>query len=300
MQSKIPCTADRLSLLDPQMIQAITDTSAFQIGRKYLTENRVRIAEATDTQVSSAVIGNAGIYEQTIQLTDGHLMATCSCTRQEKPLCHHCIAALLEYHRLAKPQPSRKSTPPTQSKSLPQANPSTKGRPSRTQSTVSDMKLGEIAKFMEWLQLAMNAVKNEQPFPDPPVLEPGEISTWVLAIKSLEERRRESASVLASLESEIRRREAYTETITQQLHTSMAELKSAQTTSQGLEREAATYKEALAQLSQLTNDVARYDDQIRAAAQDIIQNGSHVEKLAGSFKEVVEGLNAPPAPMPQE
>ena len=45
MRNKIPCSAERLSLLDPQMIRAVVETSAFQIGQQYLTENRVRIVD---------------------------------------------------------------------------------------------------------------------------------------------------------------------------------------------------------------------------------------------------------------
>lgn len=73
-RNKIPCSADRLGLLDPQMIQAVVETSAFQIGKQYLAENRVRIVNADEAQIASAVIGNSGLYEQTIRLKDGHLI----------------------------------------------------------------------------------------------------------------------------------------------------------------------------------------------------------------------------------
>jgi uncharacterized Zn finger protein len=56
------------------------------------TENRVRIVEADDAQISSAVIGNSGLYEQTIRLKDGHLISKCSCALPEEPMCRHCIA----------------------------------------------------------------------------------------------------------------------------------------------------------------------------------------------------------------
>src|SRR5438270_801763 len=70
MRNKIPCSAERLSLLDPSMIQAVVDRNAFHIGNQYLSENRVRIVEADDSQISSAVIGNSGLYEQTIRLEE--------------------------------------------------------------------------------------------------------------------------------------------------------------------------------------------------------------------------------------
>jgi len=54
MRNKIPCSADRLGLLDPQMIKAVVEISAFQIGHQYLSENRVRIVEADDAQTNQA------------------------------------------------------------------------------------------------------------------------------------------------------------------------------------------------------------------------------------------------------
>src|SRR3970282_1847172 len=99
MRNKSPCSAERLSLLAPPIVQAVVDRNAFQIGHQYLSENRVRIVEADDAQISSAVIGNSGLYEQTIRLKDGHLISKCSCTLPEEPIFRHCIAVLLEYHR---------------------------------------------------------------------------------------------------------------------------------------------------------------------------------------------------------
>ncbi len=68
IRNKIPCSAERLGLLDPQMIQSVADANAFHIGRQYATENHVRIVEADDSQVSSAVIGNSGLDEQTMRV----------------------------------------------------------------------------------------------------------------------------------------------------------------------------------------------------------------------------------------
>ena len=49
------------------MIKSVSDGSAFQIGHQYLMENRVRIVGADEAQITSAVIGNSGLYEQTIR-----------------------------------------------------------------------------------------------------------------------------------------------------------------------------------------------------------------------------------------
>ena len=80
MRGKIACSADRLSLLEASMISSVVEPNAFQIGRQYHAEHRVRIADASDTQLTSAVMGNSGLYEQTIRLHEGFLEARCSCT----------------------------------------------------------------------------------------------------------------------------------------------------------------------------------------------------------------------------
>lgn len=292
MPNRIPCSAERLDLLLPQMIQAISEAGAFHLARQYMTEKRVRILEANDSQISSSVIGNAGLYEQQINLKDGHLISACSCSQPEEPMCRHCIAALLEYHRWATHQAASRSSARKDSPSRPQTNHARDPSPLTLQSSIADIKLSEILKFVEWLQPAMKAIENEQPLPPPPVIDAGEVSAWVLAIKSLEDRRRETEDVLATLEAELRDRKAYAGRLTQQLQASMEELKTAQTTTQGLEREVSTYRDTLKKLGELTNEVAQYDEQIRTAAREILEKGSHFDKVATSFKEVTEALQA--------
>src|SRR5687768_11928293 len=60
MRGKISCSAQKLSLLEPSMIESIVETSAYKIANHYLTENRVRIVEADEGQISSVIIGNSG------------------------------------------------------------------------------------------------------------------------------------------------------------------------------------------------------------------------------------------------
>jgi len=292
MRNKIPCSADRLGLLDPQMIQAVSEASAFQIGHQYLTENRVRIVEADDAQISSAVIGNSGLYEQTIRLKDGHLISKCSCTLPEEPMCRHCIAVLLEYHRWAQPRQSRKTTAARETKAQPQTEPAADGRTSPMQPSLSDVKLSEVMQFVEWLQPAMRAIENEERIPEPPKLGAGEVSMWIQTIKSLENRRRESEEVKVNLESEMRDREAYIGRLTQQLQTSIAEAKTAQAASQELQREVGVYKGMLAKVGELAGEVVRYDGQMRSVASEILSKGTQLDKLAGSFKELAEALRS--------
>ena len=299
MPNRIPCSAERLDLLVPQMIQAVSDASAFHLARQYMSENRVRIVEAGNSKISSTVIGNAGLYEQQIHLKDGHLISACSCSRPEEPMCRHCIAALLEHHRLATHQAASKSSARKGSPTRPQTNAAKEPSPLTLQSSLTDIKLSEILKFVEWLQQAMKAIENEQPLPPSPTVDAGEVSAWILAIKSLEERRRETEDVLATLEAELRDRKAYAARLTQQLQASIDELKTAQTATRGLEREVTTYRDTLTKLGELTNQVAQYDKQIRMAAHAILEKGSHFDQVATSFQEVAEALQAAAKVTPQ-
>ena len=89
MKGRIACSADRLSLLEAAMISSVVEPNAFQIGKQYQAERRVQMTDASDTEVTSSVMGNSGLYEQTIRLIDGHLEAKCSCTLSGVALRHY-------------------------------------------------------------------------------------------------------------------------------------------------------------------------------------------------------------------
>ncbi|MGQ0555722.1 MAG: hypothetical protein ACT4PN_07245 [Nitrospiraceae bacterium] len=292
MQKKIPCSAERLGLLDPQMIQAVSDASSFQIAHQYLTANRVRIVEADDSQITSAVVGHSGLYEQTIRLKDGHLVSKCSCTLPEEPMCRHCIAVLLEYQRWAQPQPSRKPKPAKGSITAPPVASSENGKRTTPHSVTPDLKLSEVMVFLEWLEPATKALERQEPLPSPPALGPGAALTWIQTIRNLEERRRENEEVMTNLESQLKDRDADVGQLTQQLQTSLREGNAAQATTQELQREVASYKEVLATVSKLTTEIVRHIAQMRAVTGDMQQKGSQLEKLVGSFKDVAEALQS--------
>lgn len=292
MQKTISCSAERLGLLDPQMIQAVSDASSFQIAHQYLTANRVRIVEADDSQITSAVIGKSGLYEQTIQLKDGHLISKCSCTLPEEPMCRHCIAVLLEYQRWAQPKQSRKARPAKESVTTPPVGPSENGKRTTPQPSTPDIKLSEVIVFLEWLEPATKALERQEPLSSPPALAPGAALTWIQTIRNLEDRRRENEEVMTSLESQLKDRDVDIGQLTQQLQTSLREGNAAQATTQELQREVASYKEVLATVSKLTAEIVRHIGQMRAVTGDMQQKGSQLEKLVGSFKDVAEALQS--------
>jgi hypothetical protein len=288
MRNKIPCSAERLSLLDPPMIQSVVDRGAFQIGSQYLAENRVRIVEADESQISSAVIGSSGLYEQTIRLKDGHLVSKCSCALPEEPMCRHCVAVLLEYHRWAQPRTNRKMKPTPTVQAAP-SPPNGNGSVSASSSSSVDLKLSEVMAFIEWLQPAMKAFELGQSLPDSSKLS-GDVGVWAQALRNLDDRRREGEAIQLSLESDIRDREAYMGRMTQQLQASMGEVKNAQVAYQQAMQELATYKDALAKLANIATEVGGFDSQLNSIAGDMLTKGAQLEKLAASFREVAVAL----------
>lgn len=301
MRNKIPCSADRLSLLDPPMIQGVVDRNAFHLGNQYLSENRVRIVEADEVQISSAVIGNSGLYEQTIRLKDGHLLSKCSCSLPEEPICRHCIAVLLEYHRWVVPRATARKaqTAPHSSTAAPNGPNGNGGATgSSAGGPTADLKLGEVMAFIEWLRPAMKALELGHPLPDSSQFA-GDIAIWVQTISGLDKRCRENEEVRMTFESERKEREAYVARMTQQLQASMGEVKAAQANIQQLQQELTSYKEALSRVADIASDIGSYDSQVKTIAGELLSKGSQLEKLANSFRDVVGTLKtvakAPPS-----
>ncbi len=291
MRNKIPCSAERLSLLDPPMIKAVADRNAFHIGNQYLSENRVRIIEADDAQISSAVIGNSGLYEQTIRLKDGHLISKCSCALPEEPMCRHCIAVLLEYHRWAQPKNGQQRrvkpsvAPPTQ------AYPVRTGAPVPGLASPTDLKLSEVMAFIEWLCPALKALERGQTLPDSSTLA-GDVASWSQIIRNLEERRRESEEGRINLESDMRDREAYVGRLTQQVQASMEKIQVAQACSQQLQQALTASSEVLTKISEIASEVGSYESQLKSLAGEVIAKGSQLDKLAQSLRDVSTVLKA--------
>jgi predicted RNase H-like nuclease (RuvC/YqgF family) len=145
--------------------------------------------------------------------------------------------------------------------------------------------------FVEWLHPAIKALERGQPLPDSP--KPGgDLAPWIQAIRNLEERRRESEEVRMNLESDMRDREAYVGRLTEQVQTSMDEVKVSQANAQQLQQELTLCKDMLAKVSEIASEVWNYDSQLKSLAGEVMSKGSQLDKLAHSFKEVSTALKA--------
>ena len=272
------------------MIQGVVDQNAFHIGNQYLSENRVRIVEADDSKISSAVIGNSGLYEQTIRLKDGHLVSRCSCSLPEEPMCRHCIAVLLEYHRWVQPRTSARRPKPAATSAAPHGNGNT-GQGASASGSGADLKLNEVMAFIEWVQSAVQAVELGQILPDGSRLA-GEVGRWAQTIGMLDQSRRESQEIQMTLAAEQKEREAYIGRMAQQLQASIDEAKAALDTSRQLQQELGAYRDMVARIADIASEVGGYDSQIKSIAGELLSKGAQLEKLSASFREVAAALKA--------
>ncbi len=171
MLNKTPCSADKLNLLEPTMIQSVVEASTFKLGSQYLAEDRARIYGADAVSITSVVIGASGLYKQTIRLKDGTLITQCSCGLTEQPLCRHCVAVLLAYHRWGKPQP------PKASPSKPVTEAPAEARERATDA--AEINLRDLTAFVEWFQVAVSALERGHPLPESPKLGTTEVQGWI-------------------------------------------------------------------------------------------------------------------------
>lgn len=268
------------------MIQSVVESNAFNIGKQYSSENRVRITDADDIHLTSAVMGNSGLYEQDIQLRDGFLEARCTCTLSEQPLCRHGVAALLEYHRWlrSKPRPVSKNH---------EHKPATGSSGKEAASLRSaDVKLSELTVFIEWMQQAVRAIEKGETVPDQPAAATGEIASWMRIIRNLDDRRREGEEIQVGLEVELQSREAALAQLTQQLEASLDESKSMQVACRDLRRDLASYKSQLGKAGDVSRRFEQLDAEVKAIAGDLADKSAHLTSLADTIKQVMAALRA--------
>lgn len=278
MRNKIPCIAQKLGQVSPDLIQSLVVPSSYTLGLQYLAEHHVRIVEADDARIASTVLGKEGAYEQKIQLKDGNLVTKCSCPSNEQPFCRHCVAVLLEYHRWSPPR-ERVSPLEGQVRSESMSDQNT---------SVSSMsqKLREITIFLGWLQPTVEAMERGEGFPYAPDLEPGEVMGWVKAIQKFEERWRSSEEKRVALEAEHSAREVQIGYLTKLLDDTVHKVKEAQSVWNAMQRELATCQEKLSHLSDMARERDRLEDQLKAMTDDLVKKRIDVDALASSLNEI--------------
>ncbi len=267
------------------MISSVVEPNAFQLGKQYQTERRVQIVDASDTELNSSVMGNSGLYEQSIRLRQGYLEAKCSCTLSEQPICRHGVAALLEYQRWSKPRTVPKPRVGFPRSEAEQPVPS-------AESPSGDVKLSELTQFTEWMQRVVQAIQAEQPVPEQPTMGSGVVSTWTQIIRRMDERRRGSDAAQACLDTEVRQRDALVARLTQDLDSSVKEMKSLQMVCKDLEREVEKQKALVQKTTDLSIQIDQFDVEVKAIASTLTEKGRRLEGLADTCRDVASMLKS--------
>lgn len=277
-RNQIPCTAQRLSQLRPEMVQAVVPGSAYAVGHRYFSERRVRIVQADEAKITSEVAGASGLYRQTIRLTDGTLMARCSCPSSEAPLCRHCVAVLLEYIRLL-PDPVQGSS----QKMAAQDDPAS-GRTAAP--SALGVRLREITIFLEWLQPAMNALKAGGALPATPALEPGEALEGVQTLQTLEERMRHGDETIAALRRELSAKEEHLLRLAHDLESAHDQVKELQAVCEELKLDVDRQQAEVSRLVEIEQERDRLADLIKEMTSDLVKRVGDLDRLVAERERV--------------
>ena len=296
-RNQIPCTAQRLSQLQPEMVQAVVSMSAYAIGHQYCNERRARIVQADETRITAEVSGARGRYQQIIRLSDGTLMAQCTCPSTEAPLCRHCVAALLEYIRQspdAAQDFSQKMAP--QDGGLEQTGaevdpaPVQNGPASRrtVASSVLGVRLREVTVFIDWLQVAVDALKTGGTLPETPALDPGEALEWMQALQKLEERAQQGDETCVALRRELSAKEEHLLRLAHDLESANNHVKELQAACEELKLDVERKKATVSRLVEIEQERDRLTEQIKDMTSEMVKRTSDLDRLAAEWKRVSE------------
>ncbi len=286
------------------MIQSIVEQKAYQRGNEYFRESRVRLLEASETDIAATVRGNSGVYEQTLRLREGNLVTVCSCSLIEQPMCRHCVAVLLEYNKWSSQRGKREVRDvhePRESRTEVRAEARPKEPLPNGKSMAksdSDVRLSEVIAFVEWAQPAMSALAKSESLPEVPPMPPGVVAEWVQTITTMDRRRREHEEVHQALHTDLAQRDLQLQQIREQLKVGQGELGQARETCKKLEQEIAGYKTVLAKLADLSKSLGRFDTEIKSVAGDLSKGQGQLEQLSQSFRDVALALQELAKPRP--
>jgi hypothetical protein len=287
MRNKLPCTAQKLSQIQPEMIQSVVGAQVFQLGKEYQSANCVQILEADEDQILSEVTGPFGLYEQTIQLKGGSLLTKCTCTSNEQPFCRHCVAVLLGHWHPAEGHTAdfsgnSVSTESEKSEAL-----------STSPSSPLSVNLHHVTIFIDWLQQAIEALDRGQSPPNTPLLAPGDAMTWIRGIQNLHARWRMSEEKRLSAEAELLARDAQFEQLLKNSEVLPSAIKRGQATCEDLQDGMTNSQLILGRLSDLAKERDRLETELRSTAEGLQKKGSELNVLFSSLTEMTSRIQSP-------
>jgi uncharacterized Zn finger protein len=283
MRNKLPCSAQTLSQIQPEMIQSVVGPQVFQLGKEYHSANCVEIIEADEDQILSEVTGPFGLYEQTIQLKGGHLLTKCSCTSNEQPFCRHCVAVLLGYPHpgtVVDSAPSVQSSPPEAVTD------------EDVVTSPLSVNLHHISALIDWLQRATRALDRGHALPEAPPLDLGDDMGWIRAIQKLHARWRASEEKHMAAEAELLNRAGHLETLRKELEAMPREASQAQTICEGMQHTVANSRKILNKLGDMAKERDQIEEQLKSTADELLQQGMELDALLVSLKEVSSAIQS--------
>jgi hypothetical protein len=306
MRNKISCAADKLSQLDPCMIEAVVAPEAFSIGRQYAIEHRAQIIESDDTSLTSSVIGTHGLYAQSLRLKAGQLFTKCSCPLTEQPFCRHCVSSLLAFfyrtHHQEVVQPpagagnsNGGATRPIIVEATAESPGSPAPPPARSprepNSGSGELGFREVAQFMEWMQPAVAAMENLDPLPPVPDHARNSVLQWIEAVRSLEERQRESEEQARAQFEAVQALQAQIGRLTEELEAANRVAKEAQAAGDDLRRELDQTRGAMQRLAAAEHEQQALQARLDSLLGEIRKKESDLTRLSAELKEFSEWLH---------
>jgi hypothetical protein len=283
MRNKLPCTAKKLSQIEPEMIQSVVGAQVFQLGKEYQSANCVQILESDDDQILSEVTGPFGLYEQTIQLKGGNLLTKCSCTSNEQPFCRHCVAVLLGYQRPVGVRETSRFTNATVTGETVKPAAAAAAEPKASPLSVN---LHHITIFLDWLQHAIAALEQGQSLPDAPAIEPGDAMSWIRGLQNLHARWRMSEEKRLHADAAVLKLEGQLERLMKDLEALPRETQQAQATCEDLQDALTNSQVLLGKLSDAAKERDRLENELRSTTEGLRKRSAELSSVFSSLKEV--------------
>lgn len=303
MRNKVSCVAQKLSQLDPPMIQSVVEPDAFSIGRQYAIEHRAQILGADDTSLNSSVIGTHGLYAQSLRLKGGSLVTKCSCPLTEQPFCRHCVAALLAYYYRSHRQDIIDTPPDGKTGPKPvviepidepevQADPRPEAAAQAPHQSSLELGLRDVTVFIEWMQPAIAAMERRASLPAMPDRPSGQVRRWIEAVQTLDETRRLSEAQCLAQASDLKAHEAEVGRLTRELETATRTAKEAQAMGEDLRRELDQARGSVSRLSRIEQEHRALEGRMQNLLGELRKKSGETERLAATLKELSESLKA--------
>ncbi|MEC4673484.1 MAG: SWIM zinc finger family protein [Nitrospirota bacterium] len=311
MRNRISCSAKKLSQLEPDMVKSVVGGRVYKLGSQYLSENRVRIKDANESQINADVDGTYGTYDQAIRLKGGTLTTKCSCPASEQPFCRHCVAVLLQYYHSHAPamdepvmdepvmdekEKEEVSAPPLEIATKKQKTESKTNTKSEAQPTshipATELKFHEIGIFVDWVQGTVAALRAETKCPPIPDLPSGQVKSWIEAIAQLYADFRRIEQERSEEQSDMRTNQNRIVSLTQDLDRSTHEAKEFKVKCAELRHELDSCQSVLEDHATVVKERDRYVDQMNGLRGELLRKGAELDTLVGSLKQVSAALQA--------